>query len=136
MLTIRLRRPLAASLVSIATLLSATLPPVHIHLAEHDDHDHPHGTTVEHSHWAGHHSSGAAFDDDDGRVMFVDRVAVASSVVDATIARPATALIARFILPAPSTFTVAARPTSGNSPRDGPARGTTLLRAPPAFVTL
>ena len=134
MLTIRLRRPLAASLVAVATLVSATLPPVHIHLAQHDDHDHDHAA-VEHSHWAAHHSSGAAFDDDDGRVMFVDRVALASNV-DTTIARPATAVVALLILPAPSTFTAAARPTSGNSPRDGPARGIRLLRAPPAFVTL
>jgi hypothetical protein len=132
----RFRRPVAASLLAAATVVAALLPPAHIHLAAHDDHDHDHAAAIEHSHWSSHGgASRAALDDDDGRAIYVDRPAIASQV-DAAIARPATAVVALLSLPAPATFTVAERTTSGNSPRDGPTRGPALLRAPPAFVTL
>ena len=117
------------------TVFAALLPPAHIHLAAHDDHDHDHAAAIEHSHWSSHGASRAALDDDDGRAIFVDHPALTSSV-NTTFARPASAVIALLILPAPATFTVAERPTSGNSPRDGPTRGTALLRAPPSFDTL
>jgi hypothetical protein len=131
----RFRRPGAASLLIAATVVAALLPPAHIHLAAHDDHDHDHAAAVEHSHWSSHGASRTAFDDDDGRVIFVDHPALTSHL-DATVARPAAAVVGLLILSAPATFTAAARPTSGNSPRDGPARGLTPLRAPPAFGTL
>jgi len=127
----RLRRPVAASLLVAATVLSALLPPVHIHLAEHDDHDH--AGAVEHSHWSAHGASRAAFDDDDGRVIFVDHPALVSKV-DTTFTRPAAAIIALLILPASLTFTVAERPISGNSPRDGPSRDLSTLRGPPLVL--
>ena len=130
------RQPVAAAFLVAATVVAALLPPAHIHRgADHDDHDHGHATAIEHSHWDAHHASGAAFDDDDGRVIFVDHPATASSV-DTTFTRPAAAVVALLVVPAPLTFTVSERPTSGNSPRDGPSRATTLLRAPPAFDTL
>jgi hypothetical protein len=133
----RFRRPVAALLLIAATVVAGLLPPAHIHLAAHDDHHHhhDHATTVEHAHWSSHGPSRAALDDDDGRAIYVDHPAVASTG-DPLFARPYSAIIALLIPPAPATFTFAARPTSGNSPRDGPLRGASLLRAPPAFVTL
>jgi len=131
----RFRRLLVASLLVAATVVAAVLPPAHIHLAAHDDHDHDHAAAVEHSHWSSHGASRATLDDDDGRAIYVDHPAVASRP-DTTLARPAAAVIALLVLPALSTFIVAERQTSGNSPRDGPARAQTPLRAPPSFDTL
>src|SRR5262245_44625878 len=111
------------------------LPPAHIHLVEHDDHDHDHAAAVEHSHWSAHHSSRAAFDDDDGRVIFVNRPA-RSVDAQTTVARPPAVLVALISLAPLTTFTAAERQTSGNSPRDGPARALQPLRAPPSFDTL
>jgi hypothetical protein len=82
-----------------------------------------------------HQSSRAAFDDDDGRVIFVDRPA-RSVDAQTTVARPPAVLVALISLPPVITFEVAERPTSGNSPRDGPARAAQPLRAPPSFDTL
>jgi hypothetical protein len=131
----RTRRPASAPLLIAAVVFAAVLPPAHIHLAEHDDHDHDHAAAVEHSHWGAHHSSRAAFDDDDGRVIFVDRPARSANAQTA-FARPPAVLVALIALPLLTTFTVAERQTSGNSPRDGPARALQPLRAPPSFVTL
>ena len=131
-----MRRPIASSLLIAAMALTAVLPPAHIHLAiGHDDHDHDHAAAIEHSHWSAHHASRAAFDDDDGRVIFVDRPARVSSQ-GLSFVRPAAVLTALVTLPPVATFTAAERPTSGNSPRDGPPRGVALLRAPPPFDTL
>jgi hypothetical protein len=131
----RIHRPAAAPLVVAAVVFSAVLPPAHIHLAEHDDHDHDHAAAVEHSHWSAHQSSRAALDDDDGHVIFVDRPA-RSADAQTTVARPPAVLVALISLPPLITFAAAARPTSGNSPRDGPARARRPLRAPPSFDTL
>jgi hypothetical protein len=131
----RIRRPAAAPLLVAAVVFSAVLPPAHIHLAEHDNHDHNHAAAVEHSHWSAHQSSRAAFDDDDGRVIFVNRPA-RSADAQTTVARPTAVLVALISLPPVITFEVAERPTSGNSPRDGPARAVQSLRAPPSFDTL
>jgi hypothetical protein len=126
----RLRRPLAASLLTAATVFAAMLPPAHIHLVEHDDHGHDRATTIEHAHWSSHGASRTALDDDDGQAIYVDRPAI-SSQVDTAIARPATALIALLTLPAPGAFIATERQTSGNSPRDGPSRTLLAPRAPP-----
>jgi hypothetical protein len=131
----RIRRPAAAPLLIAAVVFAAVLPPAHIHLAEHDDHDHDHGAAVEHSHWSAHPSSRAAFADDDGRVIFVDRPA-RSADAQTTVARPPAVLVALISLAPLATFTVAERQTSGNSPRDGPARALQPLRAPPSFDAL
>lgn len=135
MIAPRFRQPVAGSLLVAATVVAALLPPAHIHLAAHDDHDHDHAGAIEHSHWTSHGTSRAALDDDDGRAIFVDHPALTSGV-DTTFARPAAIAVARLSLLAPATFTVAERRTSGNSPRDGPARGIAPLRAPPSFDTL
>jgi hypothetical protein len=135
MIAPRLRRPATAPLVIAAVVFAAVLPPAHIHLAEHDDHDHDHAAALEHSHWSAHQSSRASFDDDDGRVIFVDRPA-RSADAQTTFARPSTILVTLISLPPLTTFTVAERRTSGNSPRDGPARALQPLRAPPSFDTL
>jgi len=129
----RIRRPATAHLLAAAMVFAAVLPPAHIHLAEHDEHDH--AAAVEHSHWSAHQSSRASLDDDDGRVIFVDRPA-RSADGQTAFARPPAVLIALITPPAPQTFTEAERPTSGNSARDGPARSLQPLRAPPSFVTL
>jgi hypothetical protein len=136
-IALRLRRPATAPLLIAAVVFAAVLPPTHIHLAAHDDHDHDHdhATTVEHSHWSAHQSSRAALDDDDGRVIFVNRPA-RSADAQTTVARPPAVLVALISLPPVITFEVAERPTSGNSPRDGPARAVQPLRAPPSFDTL
>ena len=88
MIAPRLRRPATAPLVIAAVVFAAVLPPAHIHLAEHDDHHDDHAAAVEHSHWSAHQSSRASFDDDDGRVIFVDRPA-RSADAQTTVARPA-----------------------------------------------
>jgi len=131
----RIRLHAAAPLLIAAVVCAAALPPAHIHLAEHDDHDHDHASAVEHSHWSAHQSSRAAFDDDDGRVIFVDRPA-RSAHAPTTFARPAAVLVALISLPSLTTFTAVERQTSGNSPRDGPARALQPFRAPPSFDTL
>jgi len=126
----RIRRPAAAPLLIAAVVFAAVLPPAHIHLAEHDDHDHDHAAAVEHSHWSAHQSSGAAFDDDDGHVIFVDRPARSASAQPG-LARPPAGLVALISVPPAATFAVAERQTSGNSPRDGPARSRLISRGPP-----
>ena len=136
MIAPRFRRPFASLLLTAATAVAALLPPAHFHLAiGHDDHHHDHAVAIEHSHWSAHQPSRASFDDDDGRVIFVNRPARASSV-ETTFTRPLAVVTALIKLPPPATFTAAERPTSGNSPRDGPARHATPLRAPPSFDTL
>jgi hypothetical protein len=129
------RRRAVALLLVTAIVIAALLPPAHIHLVAHDDHDHDHAAAIEHSHWSSHGAPRAAFDDDDGRVIFVDHPARATSV-DATFARPAVAVVELPILAVAATFVAAEQRTSGNSPRDGPARGLTPPRAPPALDTL
>jgi hypothetical protein len=131
----RIRRPAAAPSLIAAVVFATVLPPAHIHLAEHDDHDHDHAAAVEHSHWSAHQSSRAAFDDNDGRVIFVDRPARSADAWTA-FARPPAVLVALIALCLLTTFAAVERRTSGNSPRDGPARSLQLLRAPPSFVTL
>ncbi|HXD20480.1 MAG TPA: hypothetical protein VN654_25865 [Vicinamibacterales bacterium] len=136
MLARSLRRPAAAWLLMAATIVAALLPPSHIHLAAHDDHDHDHAAAIEHSHWSSHGASRAALDDDDGRAILVDHTPLTPSV-NTTFGRPAPAVVALLTLPAPTaTFTAVDRQTSGNSPRDGPSRVTRPLRAPPSFDTL
>ena len=135
MIADRLRRPAVAPLLVAAVVFSAVLPPAHIHLAEHDDHDHDHAAAVEHSHWSAHQSTRAAFDDDDGRVIFVKRPARTADA-QTTVARPSAVLVALISLSPVVTFEAAERRTSGNSPRDGPARAGQPLRAPPSFDTL
>jgi hypothetical protein len=135
MLAPRLRRPAVPPFVMAAVVFAAVLPPAHIHLAQHDDHDHDHAAAVEHSHWSAHQSSRALFDDDDGRVIFVDRPA-RSADAKTTLARPSAILVALISPSLLTTFTAAERQTSGNSPRDGPARAVQPLRAPPSFDTL
>jgi hypothetical protein len=135
MIAPRLGRPGTVPLVIAALVFAAVLPPAHIHLAKHDDHDHDHAAAVEHSHWSAHQSSRASFDDDDGRVIFVDRPA-RSANAQTTFARSPAVLAAVISVPPLSTFTAAEQQTSGNSPRDGPARALQSLRAPPPFDTL
>lgn len=127
------RRPVFASVLVATTVVAVLLPPAHIHLAMHDDRDHDHVAAVEHSHWAGHHASGAAFDDDDGSVIFVDHPAVTSEVAS-SVARPVAAIVATLQLPAGAVFTAVDRPTSGNSPRDGPGRHAPSFRGPPLVL--
>jgi hypothetical protein len=131
----RLRRPATAPLVIAAVVFAGVLPPAHIHLAAHDDHHHDHAAAVEHSHWSAHQSSRTSFDDDDGRVIFVDRPA-RSADTQTAFARPPAVVVGLISLPQLTTFTAVERQTSGNSPRDGPARARQPLRAPPSFDTL
>ena len=135
MIAPRLRRPATAPLVIAAVVFAAVLPPAHIHLAEHDDHDHDHAAAVEHSHWSSHQSSRASFDDDDGRVIFVDRPA-RSADAQTAFSRPPVVLVALVAQPPITTVIAAERQPSGNRPRDGPARARQPLRAPPSFDTL
>ena len=126
-----LRRAISPLLV-IATAAAVTLPPSHIHLADHD-HDHDHAVT-EHTHWSPHGgASRLDLDDDDGRAIYVDHPGITSQN-DTAIARPPTAVVALLDVPSPTVFTAVERPTSGNSPRDGPARGVHILRGPPLVL--
>ena len=135
MIAARIRRPATAALLIAAVVFAAVLPPAHIHLAVGHDDDHDHGAAVEHSHWSAHQPSSASFDDDDGHLIFVDRPA-RSADVQTGFARPAAILVAVISEPPLETFTAAERQSSGNSPRDGPARAGRPLRAPPSFATL
>ncbi len=136
MIASRVRWPVAASLLIAATVFAALLPPAHIHLVKHDDHDHDHAAAIEHSHWSSHGASRAALDDDDGRAILVDHTPL-TPAVNTTFGRPSPAVVVLLTLPAPpATFTAVDRQTSGNSPRDGPSRATRPLRAPPSFDTL
>lgn len=115
--------------------LSTLLPPTHIHLAAHDehDHDHDHAAAVEHSHWSSHGPSRATLDDDDGRAIYVDHPGVRTQV-DPAVARPQAAVVALLDVSVPAAFTAVERLTSGNSPRDGPARDSSILRGPPLVL--
>ena len=116
----------------LAVLVSALLPPTHIHLAEHD-HDHQHDA-VEHAHWSPHRApSRLALDDDDGRTIFVDHQGVVGSA-EAPISRPAAELLV--VIPVVAAFNDArtAQRHAGNAPRDGPTRDLSTLRGPPRFA--
>lgn len=63
----RFRRPASTLLLMAATAFASPLPPVQIHLAEHDDHDHDHAAAIEHPHWSSHGASRAARGIDAGR---------------------------------------------------------------------
>jgi hypothetical protein len=125
----RTRRPVAATFLVAATIFAALLPPAHIHLgADHDDHDHTAG--IEHSHWSAHHASRAAFDDEDGRVLFVDHPALVRAA-HAQIQPPDAILVARLPGIDSQAFTSSTRQLAGNAPRDGPPRDIPTLRGPP-----
>jgi len=135
----RLRRPLFASILVVATVWAAILPPTHIHLAaaDHDDHDGDyhtdhHTAAIEHAHWAAHRSLGAAVQDgeDEGRALFVDHPAVVSPVLG-HIEVPRAALVALLTVPPAPTFTDVSQRRAGNAPRDGPYGAVPLLRGPP-----
>ena len=126
----RFHRPFVATLLAAATIVAAVLPPAHIHLVAHDDHHHHHGGAIEHSHWSSHAASRASFDDEDGRAIYVDQSAVTAKPA-ATMERPTSAIVALRPPAVRTTFTIAERRTSGNSPRDGPVAVPPSFRAPP-----
>ena len=133
MIALRVRRPVAASLLVAATDFAALLPPAHIHLAAHDDHDHDHAAAIEHSHWTPHHHSHTAFDDEDGRVLYVDHPALVRAS-NACAQHPGAVIVAVLILTAAPACTSTTRRLAGNAPRDGPTRHSLSLRAPPLLV--
>lgn len=129
-----IRRRLAAALLMAGTVMASASPPAHIHLASHDHDDHDHAA-IEHSHWTPHHwtphhASRAAFDDDDGRVLFVDHPALVRAA-HGHAAYPETAVVAVLVPLESHTFTVSDRQLAGNAPRDGPPRDISTLRGPP-----
>ena len=112
-----------------ATVVAALLPPAHIHLGpDHDDHDHTAG--IEHSHWAPHQDSGSAFDDDDGRVLFVNHSALIRAA-HGHIQQPDVAVVGLLHAADSPTFTFSNQHLAGNATRDGPARDPSTLRGPP-----
>ena len=117
----------------VAALMGALfLPPAHIHLAG-EDHDHA-NTPVEHSHWAPHqHASRVAFDDDDGRVLFIDHPAIAR-VAHGHGVRPHVAVVALLALITPIDYSGIASRTGGNAVRAGPALPAFHLRGPPIVL--
>jgi hypothetical protein len=123
------RRPVAAALLVGATVFAAALPPAHIHLgADHDDHDQTAG--IEHSHWAAHQGSGSAFDDDDGRVLFVNHSALIRAA-RGPIQQPDVAVVGALLAADSPTFTFSNQRLAGNATRDGPERDPSTLRGPP-----
>jgi hypothetical protein len=128
-ISVRIRRPVAASLLVAATVVAALLPPAHIHLGpDHDDHDHTAG--IEHSHWSAHQRPGSAFDDDDGRVLFVNHSALIRAA-HGPIQQPDVAVVGLLIAPDSPTVTFSNQHLAGNATRDGPARRIPTLRGPP-----
>ena len=115
-----------------ATVVAALLPPAHIHLgADHDDHDRTAG--IEHSHWAAHQGSGSAFDDDDGRVLFVNHSALIRAA-HGRIQQPDVAVIGVLHAADSPTFTFSNQHLAGNATRDGPERDPSTLRGPPLVL--
>jgi len=115
-----------------ATVFAAILPPSHIHIgADPDDHDH--AAAVEHSHWAPHHGSRSAFDDDEGRVLFVDHPALVGAA-HGHVAHPQASVVAVLIPVSTQAFTVSGQRLAGNAPRDGPALAVPTLRGPPLVL--
>ncbi len=111
------------------TVVASLLPPAHIHLgADHDDHDHTAG--IEHSHWAAHRGSGSAFDDDDGRVLFVNHSALVRAA-HGHVRQPDVAVVGLLNAADSPTFTFSNQRLAGNAPRDGPARDIPTPRGPP-----
>ena len=132
MIGARFPRPVVACLLAAATVVSALLPPAHIHLgADHDDHDHTAG--IEHSHWAAHQGSGRAFDDDDGRVLFVDHSALIPAA-HGHIQQPDVTVVGLLRAADSPTFTFSNQHLAGNATRDGPARNPSTLRGPPLVL--
>ena len=127
----RIRRPTVASLLMAGTVWATVLPPAHIHLAT-DDHDHHHAA-VEHAHWATHHQSRLALDDDDGRVLFIDHPALVR-LAHASTAPPQTVVIALLALYSPLGSPVITQRASGNAVRDGPTARPLFLRGPPLVL--
>jgi hypothetical protein len=124
-------RPAFASLLMAAIVCMGVLPPTHIHLAA-DDHDH-HQASVEHAHWTPHHQSPLAFDDDDGRVLFIDHPAVVR-VAQAYGVPTNVAVVALLAINSPIGFSGIASRTGGNAVRDGPAVPAFHLRGPPVVL--
>jgi len=123
------RSPVLASMLMAATIVAAILPPAHIHLgADHDGHDHTAG--IEHSHWAPHHFSRMSFDDDDGRVLFVNHSALIRAA-HGHIQQPEVAVIGVLDAADSPTFTFSNQHLAGNATRDGPPRDPSTLRGPP-----
>lgn len=113
----------------IAVLAGALfLPPTHVHLAA--DADEHHHAPVEHAHWAAHHQSRLAFDDDDGRVLFIDRPALIRLAYTHG-APPHIAVVALLALTSPLGFSGIAARAGGNAVRDGPTASAPSLRGPP-----
>ena len=118
-----------ASGLMIAVLAGALfLPPAHVHLVADTD-DHHHGP-VEHAHWAAHHQSRLAFDDDDGRVVFINRPALVRLIYAHDAPTPV-AVVALLALTSPLGFSGISARTGGNAVRDGPSTGAPPLRGPP-----
>ena len=115
-------------MLAVATMLTAVLPPAHIHLGK-DDHDH--SIAIEHSHWSSHGgASRTSIDDDDGQAIFVDHPGVL------TAARSGMELPTRFVatilsIVEPPVFAHRADRLAGNAPRDGPHLDISPLRGPP-----
>jgi hypothetical protein len=120
-----------SGLIIAALTTGLVLPPAHIHLAT-DEHDHHHAA-VEHAHWAAHHQSPRAFDDDDGRVLFIDHPAVVR-IAQAHLVPPPIAVVALPALAIPLVFSGLASRTGGNAVRDGPAVPAFHLRGPPVVL--
>ena len=115
-----------------ATVVAALLPPAHIHLGpDHDDHDHTAG--IEHSHWSAHQGSGKAFDDDDGRVLFVDHSALIRAA-HGHIQQPDVAVVGLLRAANSPTITFTSQHLAGNATRDGPPRNPSTLRGPPLVL--
>jgi len=127
----RIRRSTVASLLMAGTVWATVLPPAHIHLAT-DDHDHHHAA-IEHAHWAAHHQSRLALDDDDGRVLVIDHPALVR-LAHASTAPPQTAVIALLALYSPLGSPVITQRASGNAVRDGPTARSLFLRGPPLVL--
>jgi hypothetical protein len=126
-----MHRGTISGLTIAALSVGLVLPPAHIHLAT-DDHDHHHAA-VEHAHWAAHHQSRLALDDDDGRVLFIDHPALVR-LAHASTAPPQTAVIALLALYSPLGSPVITQRASGNAVRDGPTARPLFLRGPPLVL--
>jgi hypothetical protein len=121
-----IRAAFVALLVSSSLCLGALLPPEHVHEA---DADHP--ASLVHRHFEAHRDEGVRFDHDDGRIVWLNEIALARPVFHfiPAVETPHALVATR----QPSTRWISRRAARFVLPH-GPPHPTYGLRAPPLFV--
>jgi len=116
-------RTAVALVLSPWVALSSIAAPEHVHEA--DSH---HATAVAHRHFAPHDHDASEVSHDEGRVLWLDDVAVQQAMYEFAVTL-AVLTVGSDAIPDPISWVV--RSTLDAAPPHGPPRATTSLRAPP-----